>query len=210
VKTRYFPRVFTFFIRLLWKTPAVNVWFSYFYPMTIRPATSNDIPGIMKVIKEVVPLMRASGNFQWDDTYPNAAVFEDDIALGQLWVADADGDIAGVTAITTEQYPEYADVGMDISETAIVTHRLAVSTRYRSQGIAALLLQQAEQVALDRGIKTLRIDTNTANEATNRLFPKLGYVFAGEIGLHFRPGLRFYCYEKRLDRQVKKDAAVKQ
>ena len=144
--------------------------------------------------------MRASGNFQWDDTYPNAAVFEDDIALGQLWVADADGDIAGVTAITTEQYPEYADVGMDISETAIVTHRLAVSTRYRSQGIAALLLQQAEQVALDRGIKTLRIDTNTANEATNRLFPKLGYVFAGEIGLHFRPGLRFYCYEKRLDK----------
>jgi GNAT superfamily N-acetyltransferase len=167
--------------------------------MTIRLATLDDITGIMKVIKEVVPLMRSSGNFQWDDTYPNAAVFEDDIALDQLWVADSDGDIAGVTAITTEQYPEYADVGMDISETAIVTHRLAVSTRYRGQGIAALLLQQAEQVALNSSIKTLRIDTNTANEATNRLFPKLGYVFAGEIGLHFRPGLRFYCYEKRLD-----------
>jgi hypothetical protein len=26
----------------------------------------------------------------------------------------------------------------------------------------------------------------------------LGYVFAGEIGLGFRPNLRFYCYEKRL------------
>jgi GNAT superfamily N-acetyltransferase len=173
--------------------------FSYFYRMTIRLATLNDIPGVMRVINEVVPLMRASGNFQWDDTYPNAAVFEEDIALGQLWVADADGDIAGVTAITTEQYPEYADVGMDINETAMVTHRLAVSTRYRGQGVAALLLQQAEQVAIDRDIKTLRIDTNTANEATNSLFPKLGYVFAGEIGLRFRPGLRFYCYEKRLD-----------
>ncbi|MFI5162607.1 MAG: GNAT family N-acetyltransferase [Sphingobacteriales bacterium] len=167
--------------------------------MTIRLAVLSDIPGIMRVIKEVVPIMCASGNFQWDDTYPNAAVFEEDIALGQLWVADADGDIAGVTAITTEQYPEYADVGMDINETAIVTHRLAVSTRYRGQGIAALLLQQAEQVAIDRCIKTLRIDTNTANEATNKLFPKMGYIFTGEIGLHFRPGLRFYCYEKRLD-----------
>jgi GNAT superfamily N-acetyltransferase len=167
--------------------------------MTIRLATTNDIPGIMRVITEVVPLMRSSGNFQWNNTYPNAEVFEDDIALGQLWVADAGSDIAGVTAITTEQYPEYADVGMDINETAIVTHRLAVSPRYRGQGIAVLLLQQAEQVAVEGGIKTLRIDTNTANEATNRLFPKLGYVFAGEIGLHFRPGLRFYCYEKRLD-----------
>ena len=35
--------------------------------------------------------------------------------------------------------------------------------------------------------------------ATQRLFPRLGYRFAGEIGLAFRPGLRFFCYEKRLE-----------
>jgi hypothetical protein len=33
------------------------------------------------------------------------------------------------------------------------------------------------------------------------LFPKLGYTLAGEIGLGFRPGLRFLCYEKRLQKQ---------
>jgi len=168
--------------------------------MIIRLATLNDIPQIMLLIAEVVPAMNALGNFQWDSTYPNAKVFENDIALNQLWVADADGDIAGVSAITTDQEPEYAEVGWDINETAIVTHRLAVSTRYRGQGIAALLLQQAEQEAITRGIKTLRIDTNTNNKATTKLFPKLGYEFAGEIGLGFRPNLRFYCYEKRLDR----------
>lgn len=167
--------------------------------MKIRVATLADVPGIMQVITEVVPDMIASGNFQWDDTYPNAAVFEEDIAVGQLWVADADGIIAGVSAITTDQYPEYADVGLDINETAIVTHRLAVSPRFRGQGIAAMLMNQAEQVALGRGIKTLRVDTNTANKATQSLFPKIGYRFAGEMGLYFRPGLRFYCYEKRLD-----------
>src|SRR5689334_88658 len=107
--------------------------------MKIRPAIFSDVPGIMQVIADVVPDMIASGNFQWDDTYPNAAVFEEDIALGQLWVADADGIIAGVSAITTEQYPEYADVGLDINEPAIVTHRLAVSPHYRGQGIAGLL-----------------------------------------------------------------------
>jgi hypothetical protein len=26
--------------------------------------------------------------------------------------------------------------------------------------------------------------------------PKLGYDLSGEIGLEFRPGLRFFCYEK--------------
>jgi GNAT superfamily N-acetyltransferase len=166
--------------------------------MLIRRAELIDIPQIMLLIGDVVPVMNAAGNFQWDAVYPNAAVFEQDIALNQLWVADLDGEIAGISAITTDQEPEYAQVGWDITETAIVTHRLAVSPKHQGKGLAAALLIQAEKEAVDRGIGVLRIDTNTANQATQRLFPKLGYVFAGEIGLGFREGLRFYCYEKRV------------
>jgi GNAT superfamily N-acetyltransferase len=166
--------------------------------MLIRPATLNDIPQIMVLIAEVVPLMNASGNFQWDSTYPNAEVFKKDIALNQLWLAEIDGTVAGIAAITTDQEQEYASVGWDITETAIVTHRLAVSEKFRGRGVAAALLLQADKVAIDRGTKILRIDTNTQNQATQKLFPKVGYQFAGEIGLGFRPGLRFFCYEKRL------------
>ena len=166
--------------------------------MLIRLATLNDIAGIMRLIAEVVPVMNAAGNFQWDDTYPNTAVFEQDINLKQLWVADEGGDIAGVSAITTDQDEEYTQVGWDITQTAIVTHRLAVSPRYQGKGIAAMLLQEAEAEAIRRGIKILRVDTNSENQATQKLFPKLGYVLAGEITLEFRPGLRFYCYEKLL------------
>ena len=154
----------------------------------------------MALVRRVVPLMRAAGNFQWDDQYPNETVFERDIEAGELWIADPqNGALAGVAAITTDQAPEYARVGWDISELAIVVHRLAVDPAYRGAGIASTLMQQAEAVARNRGISVLRIDTNTQNEATQRLFPKLGYTFAGEISLSFRDGLRFLCYEKRLD-----------
>jgi len=166
--------------------------------MLIRPATLADITSIMQLIAGVVPLMNAAGNMQWDNTYPNAAVFEKDIALNQLWVAEIDDDIAGISAITTDQEPEYADVGWDINQPAIVTHRLAVSPRYQGRGVAVALLMQAEQVANNRCINILRVDTNTYNKATQRLFPKLGYQFAGEIGLSFRPGMRFLCYQKLL------------
>lgn len=166
--------------------------------MFIRLATLNDVPDLLALLKRVVPLMRATGNFQWDDMYPNAAVFGDDITKNQLWVAEIAGQLAGVSAITTDQEPSYAEVGWDIDETAIVTHRLAVDPAFRGQGVARALLQQAEEVARQRGIPILRIDTNTQNKATQRLFPALGYVFAGEIGLDFRPGLRFFCYEKRV------------
>ncbi len=66
------------------------------------------------------------------------------------------------------------------------------------RGFADALMKQAEKVALDSEIQILRVDTNTVNQATQKLFPKLGYVLAGEIELGFRPGLKFLCYEKRI------------
>jgi ribosomal protein S18 acetylase RimI-like enzyme len=166
--------------------------------MQIRLATQDDLPALMALVRRVVPLMRATGNLQWDETYPNDAVFQRDIDLDQLWIAEVDGSIAGVAAITMDQGPDYTQVGWDITEPAIVVHRLAVDPAFRGQGAAAALMQKAEEIAIERRIAALRIDTNTQNEATQRLFPKLGYLLAGEINLEFRPGLRFLCYEKRL------------
>jgi GNAT superfamily N-acetyltransferase len=173
----------------------------------LRPATHADLPALLALVRRVVPLMRAGGNLQWDDDYPNLEVLSADIAAGDLWVAELEpGTLAGVAAITTDQSPEYADAGWDIHEPAIVVHRLAVDPAYRGAGLGVALMQQAETVALQRGIPVLRVDTNTQNPVTRRLLPKLGYTFAGEIGLPFRPGLRFLCYEKRLSLDGQQEA----
>jgi len=167
--------------------------------MRIRLAEMDDVDGVMLLVRKAVPLMRASGNLQWDDRYPNAAAFGLDVKDGQLWVAEIDGQIAGVAAFTTEQEPEYADAEWDFSQGAVVVHRLAVDPDFRGKGVAGALMLQAERVAAESGISVVRVDTNSQNEATRKLFPKLGYVYAGEIGLRFRPGLRFLCYEKRVE-----------
>lgn len=167
--------------------------------LTIRLADTTDLPAILGIISRVVPLMRAAGNYQWEDTYPNEAAFQRDLANEQLWVAEREGRILGLAALTTDQDPEYAQADWDATEAAVVTHRLAVDPTAQGQGIAAALLQQAEVLATERGLQSVRVDTNSENKATQRLFPKLGYRFAGEITLAFRPGLRFYCYEKRLE-----------
>lgn len=170
--------------------------------MLVRLATRSDLPALMALVGRVIPLMHADGIFQWDDSYPNEKVFGTDIDIAQLWLAEPEhGIVAGVAAITTDQYPEYAQVGWDITEPAIVVHRLAVDPAYRGAGIAVALMHQAESVARERDIPLLRVDTNTQNAATQRLFPKLGYTLAGEFSLGFRPGLRFVCYEKRLAEQ---------
>ncbi|MBF9239213.1 GNAT family N-acetyltransferase [Hymenobacter sp. BT683] len=166
--------------------------------LATRRATLADVPAILALISRVVPLMNASGNFQWSADYPNEAVFASDVARGHLWVTEFDGTIAGVAALTTDQDEEYAQADWDVSEPALVTHRLAVNPAAQGKGVALALMQQAETQAIAQGLRVLRVDTNSENAATQRLFPKLGYRFAGEITLGFRPGLRFFCYEKRL------------
>jgi ribosomal protein S18 acetylase RimI-like enzyme len=167
--------------------------------LTIRRATVADLPAIVALVQAVVPLMNATGNYQWTSEYPNQAVFEKDIAHHHLWVAELGGKLAGIAALTQDQDAEYADADWDAAEPALVTHRLAVAPAAQGHGVAQTLLQQAEHEARALGLRTLRVDTNSENAATQRLFPKLGYRFAGEIKLAFRPGLRFFCYEKRLE-----------
>ncbi len=165
----------------------------------LRLATAPDLPAILALVRRVVPLMQAGGNQQWSLDYPNEEVFRQDLARQHLWVAEVAGQVAAVAALThNDQDPEYAQADWDATEPALVTHRLAVDPAAQGHGLAGALLGQAEELARAQGLRVLRVDTNSENLATQRLFPKLGYRFAGEITLGFRPGLRFFCYEKRL------------
>ena len=58
----------------------------------LRLATHTDIPAILKIVQAVLPLMKAAGNPQWDETYPLKSNFEEDLANTQLWVAVTNGD----------------------------------------------------------------------------------------------------------------------
>jgi ribosomal protein S18 acetylase RimI-like enzyme len=166
--------------------------------MRIRLAVREDVAAVIDLLRRIVPSMRAAGNLQWDERYPCVAVFENDVEQRQLWVAEVDGALAGIVAVTTGHEPEYGHAGWAVEEAGVMVHRLAVSPEFRGAGVAAALMRKAEEVAVERGLPAVRTDTSIENEAAQRLFLKMGYVQTGEISLSFRPGLRVLCYEKRL------------
>jgi ribosomal protein S18 acetylase RimI-like enzyme len=168
--------------------------------MEIRLANENDMVALMAIVRGVVPLMRTEGNLQWGDDYPNEAIFLQDIDLSRLWVAVIGAKVAGAIALTTNAEPDYEQANWDNSLPAVVIHWLAVDPAQRGAGVAKALMLHAEEVALAKKISLIRTDTNSENKATQRLFPSMGYRFAGEISLRARPGLRFFCYEKLLSR----------
>ena len=168
--------------------------------MQTRLANQDDLPSLMMIVRRVVPLMHSQGNFQWDETYPNETVFLEDIERKHLWVAQIDRTVAAVVALSTHPEPDYIQADWDMTQPALVVHRLAVDPVFRGAGLARTLLLKAEEVAIAQNLFIVRVDTNTENQATQRLFPSLGYRFAGEISLQSRPGRRFFCYEKQLPR----------
>ena len=165
--------------------------------MKLRLAALSDICGIMEIIKEIVPLMNASGNLQWNAGYPNTVAFKKDVANSHLWIAEYDGKMAGVAAITDILTPEYAQAGLDINESIIVIHRLAVAPAFRGLRVAESLLAKSEKIAAERGVKQVWIDTNRENRAARNLFMKMGYFYAGDIIYATKPGLVFSCYYRR-------------
>ena len=123
----------------------------------IRKATFNDIPHILEIIELVVSLMQADGNYQWSKTYPGEKDFINDISDEVLWVASTEqGDVHGCIAITMHQGEDYGAV-WDISQKAVVPHRLAVHPKAQGKGLAKKLLSQVEEIAKTNGCLSVTI-----------------------------------------------------
>ena len=166
--------------------------------ISIRKGNDDDIPAIMDMIsKYVIPAMHAAGNHQWGEDYPNVAAFQEDVDLDRLYVCITDlGDIVGVGALTTEQFHEYSQCGLDTSIPAVCPHRLAAHPLYAGKGIGRMLMNQAVTVCKEKQIDRIRVDTNNDNETAKKLFCRCGCVAVGLIELDMRPGMQFACYEK--------------
>ncbi|MGP4066047.1 GNAT family N-acetyltransferase [Oceanobacillus sp. M65] len=162
-----------------------------------RLATSSDLLKISLIVKQIVVEMSSSNNRQWDETYPLPEDFLQDINTKSLYVLEEDAQLKGVISINEDFPPEYKDLNWK-SEVFLVIHRLAVNPANRKEGVGMMLMQFAEQVAKERGIKFLISDTSELNTGMNRLFSKLQYKKVGQIQLGEKE-FRFNGYEKEID-----------
>lgn len=163
----------------------------------IRKATMEDLTTIMAIIPGVIGEMHSYNNFQWDENYPQAQDFANDIQKGELYIAMREGTIAGFICINCIQPNEYAKLPWSSSEDALVIHRMAVSPDYRKMGVGAQLVSFADEVAINKKVPYLKTDTYSLNRNAQGLFQKLGYSFVGEMSFLGKEK-PFYCYEKTI------------
>ncbi|PAW80589.1 MAG: GNAT family N-acetyltransferase [Pedosphaera sp. Tous-C6FEB] len=151
-------------------------------------AVAADLPELLALKDACIARMRAEGIEQWDEVYPDAAVFSRDLAAGTLHVLrEGDGIIACVTLDTTHDPLWQGMAWSAAGEPAAVVHRLMVHPAAQGRGFAKLLMAHAESLAQAQGFRSIHLDCFTANPAAVALYERLGYRRTGTATMRKGP-----------------------
>ncbi|MDP3164367.1 MAG: GNAT family N-acetyltransferase [Hydrogenophaga sp.] len=140
--------------------------------MNLRPATPDDIPGMLELGRRMI----AEGSYSTFEYSPDrvAAFLVPLISHGFAWVGEADGGLMAVMLgdVVTPWFSQ---------ERMGVEYVLYLDQQHRSGMAAARLIGRWAQWCKDRGAVQLRPGVTTGNESANRLYERMGFERAGAV-----------------------------
>lgn len=162
----------------------------------IRKATFSDIDSILLLTKACAKDMINKGIYQWNEHYPSAEAFQNDINQNELYVLTNENQILGSIVISNSMDDEYNAIKwLTPSDKNIYIHRLAVHPDYQGRGFAQQLMDFAEKHALEHGYSSIRLDTFSQNTRNQKFYELRGYIRLGSIYFPKQSEHPFYCYE---------------
>jgi len=166
--------------------------------MKIKLAKISDLNSIMKMYKSCVEGMIKNGIDQWDSSYPNSEVIQEDIKNGTYFIGKIEGEIVGGINIDNKQDPTYSDIDWeDTSDSFLVVHRLGVKQELWNKKIGKDLMLFTERLVIEKNLKSIRLDTYSGNPKAMEFYRRLGYKELGTIDLKPNKN-KYHCFEKNI------------
>ncbi|NLL39407.1 MAG: GNAT family N-acetyltransferase [Clostridiales bacterium] len=157
-----------------------------------RAARPSDIPSIMAIIRQAQASIKKLGIDQWQNGYPNEAVFLSDIEKKQCYVFHIKNEAAGVMVVSFEPEVCYGSISgqgwSSKTDKYGVIHRMAVSDKYKGGTLAKEMLSFAERLCMEKRVLFLRADTHRGNIPMQKYLSKNGFLYCGEVILDVEPG----------------------
>ena len=171
--------------------------------MRLRPATSADLPRMWEIIRQAKAQMYRENKQQWDESYPLPEHLQADIEKGYAHVLEDEGTFIAYGAVAFDGEPAYDHIeGEWLSvQPYVVVHRLAVADEAKRKGVAVRFMQEAENLAVSRGVHSFKVDTNFDNFYMQKVLQKCGFTYCG--GIHYQRGERL-GYEKLIGEKIRK------
>ena len=170
--------------------------------MEFRQAKISDLDQIVEIIELSKKYLKETKVDQWQDGYPAKEDLRRDIESGNSYVLTNKDEIVATTVISLDVESTYNSIfnGEWITnEDYIVMHRVAVHDKYKGKGIFKELIKEAESLALNKGISSIKIDTHRDNISMQRAvvkndFKKCGIIYLeeGSERIAFEKVLKFF------------------
>ncbi|HYE18273.1 MAG TPA: GNAT family N-acetyltransferase, partial [Tepidisphaeraceae bacterium] len=145
--------------------------------MLIRPATPEDVPAVLPMVRQLCELHRAwdpakysflDGIEKMYDGWLRARA-KDDRAVFLVAEREGKGPVGFLIGTVEREIPIYK-----LAEYGFV-HDLWVEPAYRNEGVARQLVMEAVERFTGIGVKQVRLDTAAPNEVARKLFERCGF-----------------------------------
>ncbi|MBS5968355.1 MAG: GNAT family N-acetyltransferase [Clostridium perfringens] len=167
--------------------------------MEFRQAKISDLDQIVEIIELSKKYLKETKVDQWQDGYPAKEDLRRDIESRNSYVLTNKDEIVATTVISLDGESTYNSIfnGEWITnEDYIVMHRVAVHDKYKGKGIFKELIKEAESLALNKGISSIKIDTHRDNISMQRAVVKNDFKKCGII--YLEDGSERIAFEKVL------------
>lgn len=152
--------------------------------MRLRKAGIEDVDAATGILRQAAQWMMDNGKQQWNHSYPTVRHVRSDVerGVGFVMVDDAD-NILGYCAIAVDGEPAYDHLdGHWLSDGPyVVVHRMAIRMDRKGHGLGRRFMEMVENHALERGVKSFKVDTNFDNYSMLGLLDKLGFTYCGQV-----------------------------
>ena len=167
----------------------------------IRSAKESDLKTLKAITDACARDLNARGIFQWNETYPNAAVFKKDLEQEALYVYELQNHVIGCIMFSEEKDLIYNQIQwLTPDKKNLYVHRLAVHPQYQKKGIGRKLMAFAEAYALKNQFYSIRLDTFSKNPRNLRFYESRGYNKLGAVYFEKQSKDPFHCFEKVIKR----------
>jgi GNAT superfamily N-acetyltransferase len=141
--------------------------------VSIRHAVQSDTEAVVEVLCEAARWLQQNGLALWrnDELLPTHV--SADVDAGLYFVAESDGEVAGVVRFQLADEQFWPDVPQ--TESAFL-HRLAVRRRFAGGEISSALLRWAVERTRSLDRKYLRLDCEASRPKLRGIYERFGFV----------------------------------
>jgi GNAT superfamily N-acetyltransferase len=152
--------------------------------ITVRQAQAPEAAVVHGMLQEAAQWVDALGVVMWDESELDPDRVDREVAAGQFFIAEVDGEPAGAVRFQLEDRLFWPD--LEGSDSAFI-HRLVVRRRYKGLGVSTALIQWAVSHARSLGRSYLRLDTDASRPKLRELYERFGFQFHSfrEVGPYY-------------------------